>query len=231
MVQAILNDSFSSAIGRTPYQAAFGRPFESLLTRTASQIPEAIAESLSLAETIESVKLRLSKAQESYARQANKHRQEVSFKSGDWIYLRVMKQRLKQVGRKCPKLLFRSYGPFPIIKKVIDVSMKLQLLDSWSMHNVFHVSWLQHFQGDPPTTIPDEEQPDIIDEAEIMEPEQILLHWFRHGTKKQQRQYFLKFKDCGNHEAVWVDEDFFTTYLEVLADYKEAMQLGTRTSP
>ena len=64
-----------------------------------------------------------------------------------------------------------------------------------------------------------------------MEPEQILLHRFRHGTKKQQRQYFLKFKDRGTHEAVWVDEDFFSTYLEVLADYKEAMQLGTSTSP
>ena len=109
--------------------------------------------------------------------------------------------------------------------------MKLQLPDSWSMHTVFHVSWLQHFQGDPPTTIPDEEQPDIIDEAEIMESEQILLHRFRHGTKKQKRQYFLKFKDRGTHEAVWVDEDFFSTYPEVLADYKEAMQLGTSTSP
>ena len=89
--------------------------------------------------------------------------------------------------------------------------MKLQLPDSWSMHNVFHVSWLQHFQGDMPTTILDEEQPDIIDEAEIMEPEQILLHRFRHGTKKQKRQYSLKFKDRGTHEAVWVDEDFFST--------------------
>ena len=66
LVQAILNDSYLSAIGRTPYQAAFGRPFQSLLTRAASQLPEANAENLSLAETIESVKLRLSKAQESY---------------------------------------------------------------------------------------------------------------------------------------------------------------------
>ena len=170
MVHAILNDSYSSAIGRIPYQVAFGRPFQSLLTRAASQLQEANAESLSLVETIESVKLWLSKAQESFSRQANKHRQEVSFKEGDWVYLRIMKQRLKQVGQKCPKLSFRSYGPFPIIKKINDVSMRLQLPDSWSMHNVFHVSWLQHFQGDPPTSISNEE-PELVDDSKVMEPE------------------------------------------------------------
>ena len=130
------------------------------------------------------------------------------FKEGDWVYLRIMKYRLKQVGQKCPKLSFRSYGPFPIIKKVNDVSMKLQLPDSWSMHNVFHVSWLQHFQGKPPTSIPEEDEPELIDDSEVMKSEQILLHRFRHGTNKQQRQYFLKFKDHGTHEAVWVDEEF-----------------------
>ena len=69
LVQAILNDSYSSAIRRTPYRAAFRRPFQSLLTRAASQLPEANTESMSLAETIESVKFRLSKAQEFYSRQ------------------------------------------------------------------------------------------------------------------------------------------------------------------
>ena len=79
--------------------------------------------------------------------------------------------------------------------------------------------------------IPDEEQPEIVDEAEVMEPEQILLHRFRHGSKKKQRQYFLKFKDRGTHEAIWVDEDFFADYPEMLASYKEALQLGTSASP
>ena len=59
--------------------------------------------------------------------------------------------------------------------------MRLRLPPSWTMHNVFHVSGLKLFQGNPPVEIPDEEQPEIVDEAEVMEPEQILLHRFQHG--------------------------------------------------
>ena len=230
LVQAILNDTYSSAVGHTSYEAAFGRPFQSLLTRSVSQVPDANHVSESYAEISGSVKFRLSKAQESYSRQANKHRHDVSFKEGDWVFLRIMKQRLKQVGKKCPKLSFRMYGPFPVISKVNDVSFRLQLPASWTMHNVFHVSWLKLFQGEPPRSVPDEEQPEIVDEAEVLEPEQILLHRFKHGSKKQKRQYFLKFKDRGTHEAAWVDEEFFSDYPLLLASYREAVQLGTGAS-
>ena len=33
-----------------------------------------------------------------------------------------MKQRLKQVGKGCPKLSFRNFGPFPTSKVVDKVS-------------------------------------------------------------------------------------------------------------
>ena len=41
---------------------------------------------------------------------------------GDWEYVRIMKQQLRQVGKKCPKLSFRMYGPFSVIKKINDIS-------------------------------------------------------------------------------------------------------------
>ena len=41
LVQAILNDTHSSSIGRTPYEAAFGKRFSSLLTRMVSPSIEA----------------------------------------------------------------------------------------------------------------------------------------------------------------------------------------------
>ena len=137
LVQAVLNDSYSSSIDRTPYEAAFGRPFQSLLTRSVAKVPEANKITETYAEILESVKLRLKHAQDSYSRQANKHRQDVSINEGDWVYLRIMKQRLKQVGKKCPKLSFRMYGPFPVIKKVNNVSMKLRLPPSWTMMMFF----------------------------------------------------------------------------------------------
>ena len=148
----------------------------------------------------------------------------MSINEGDWVYLRIMKQRLKQVGKKCPKLSFRMYGPFSVVKKVNNVSMKLCLPPSWTMHDVFNVSWLKVYQGPPPAQVPDEEQPYILDEAEFLEPEQILLHRFKHGLGKKVRQYLTKFKDRGTHEAVWLDVDFFQEYPDLLASYQEAMQ-------
>ena len=58
------------------------------------------------------MKERIAKTQEAYTRQANKSRKEVAYKEGDWVYLRIMKQRLKHVGKHCPKLSFRSFAPF-----------------------------------------------------------------------------------------------------------------------
>ncbi|MCO5614273.1 hypothetical protein L7F22_068551 [Adiantum nelumboides] len=46
-------------------------------------------------------------------------------------------------------------------------------------------------------TFSDEKQLERVDEDEVMEPQHILLHQSKHGTKKQARQYFLKFKDRG----------------------------------
>ena len=225
LVQAILNDTHSSSIGRTPYEAAFGKRFSSLLTRSVSPSLEANRTVESYSEIMESVKERIAKAQEAYTRQANKSRRAVHYKEGDWVYLRIMKQRLKQVGKRCPKLSFRSFGPFPIMKVINEVSMQLRLPQSWTMHNVFHVSWLKPYVGPALTDIAEEQQPEVLDEAEVIEPEQILLHRWKHGSGRRKRQFFTKFRERGTHEAVWLDQEFFLEYPQILADYLDAMQL------
>lgn len=198
LVQAILNDTFSSSIDRTPYEAAFGKRFSSLLTRSVSPSIEANRTVESYAEIMESVKERIAKAQEAYARQAIKSRRAVHYKEGDWFYLRIMKQRLKQVGKRCPKLSFQSFGPFPIIKVINEVSMQLRLPQSWTMHNVFHVAWLKSYIGPPIVDINDAQQTEVFNDAEIIEPEQILLHRWKHGSGKQLRQYLLSHQISGS---------------------------------
>ncbi|MCO5578142.1 hypothetical protein L7F22_031980 [Adiantum nelumboides] len=110
-------------------------------------------------------------------------------KIGDWVYLRLMKQKLKQVGRRCPKLSFHSFGPFPIIKEINAVSFQLRLPPSWTMHNVFHVSWLKPYVGPPLEDVTDEQEPEVLDEAQVIEPEQILLYRWKHGSGRRQRQF------------------------------------------
>ena len=44
------------------------------------------------------------------------------------------------------------------------------------MRNVFHVSWLKPYVGPTLDDVPDKQQPEILDEAEVIKPEQVLLH-------------------------------------------------------
>lgn len=64
----------------------------------------------------------------------------------------------------------------------------------------------------------------MVNEAEeVIEPEQVLLPCWKHGSDRRLRQFYTKFKDRGIYEVVWLDEDFFQEYPQLLADYLEAM--------
>ncbi|MCO5594209.1 hypothetical protein L7F22_048234 [Adiantum nelumboides] len=50
--------------------------------------------------------------------------------------------------------------------KIEAVSFQLRLSPSWTMHNVFHVSWLKPYVGPPLDDMTDEQQPEVLDKAE-----------------------------------------------------------------
>ena len=108
------------------------------------------------------------------------------------------------------------------VKQINEVSIQLRLPTSWTMHGVFHVSWLKPYVGPAFEDVTDEQ---ILDEAEIIEPEQLLLHRWKHGSGRRQRQYLTKFRDRGTHETVWLDQEFFLEFPQLLADYLDAMRL------
>ncbi|MCO5558005.1 hypothetical protein L7F22_011580 [Adiantum nelumboides] len=63
-----------------------------------------------------------------------------------------------------------------IIERINDVSFRLSLLDTWKIHNAFHVSLLKPFRGDVPYDGELDEQPEVEENEEILVPEQILAH-------------------------------------------------------
>ena len=85
------------------------------------------------------------------------------------------------------KLFPRQYGPFRVATKVSHVAYKLDLLDYWRIHNVFHTSLLTLYHetkehGPNFLALP----PDIIDDTLEWEVEKILKEWeFRRWQKKQ----------------------------------------------
>jgi hypothetical protein len=79
--------------------------------------------------------------------QADRHRREVFFAVGDYVYLRLQPYRQKSVAfRSSLKLSPRFFGPFKIIARIRTVADKLDLPVGAQIHNVFHVSLLRkHF--------------------------------------------------------------------------------------
>ena len=56
-----------------------------------------------------------------------------------------------------------------------------ELFQSLTMRNVFRVSWLKPYIGPPINSVLDEQQPEVLDKAEVIELEQIPLHRLKHG--------------------------------------------------
>ncbi|MCO5601589.1 hypothetical protein L7F22_055712 [Adiantum nelumboides] len=72
--------------------------------------------------------------------------------------------------------IFLHTDVYQITERINDVSFRLRLLDTWKIHNAFHVSLLKPFRGDVPDDGESDEQPEVEENEEILVPEQILAH-------------------------------------------------------
>ena len=76
--------------------------------------------------------------------QADKNRTERMFEVGDWVYLKLQPYVHTSLARRSSqKLGFKYFGPFKVLKKVGQVSYKLELPESARIHPVIHVSPLK----------------------------------------------------------------------------------------
>lgn len=80
----------------------------------------------------------------------DKHRHDITFAIGDWVYVRLRPYRQTSLAPAYTKLAKRFYGPFQVIKRISPVAFKLQLPESSWIHPVFHVSLLKLHQGPLP---------------------------------------------------------------------------------
>ena len=82
------------------------------------------------------------------------------------------------------KLQKRFVGPFEIVEKIGTQSYKVQLPDTWSIHNVFHVSLLKRWK----TSVFQSEEAAPQEELDVED----------HGTKEVER--ILRWRKTGRHQ-------------------------------
>ena len=110
------------------------------------------------------------------------------YKPRDQVWLEVTHLKLPHQGFK---LNPKQYGPFKILSAISPVAFKLELPVSWTIHLVFHASLLTpyiktHAHG-PNYSCP---PPDLINDEEQYEVEQIRNHW--HHRHSRTLQYLIK---------------------------------------
>lgn len=87
--------------------------------------------------------------------QHDKHKREIEFSEGEWVWVKLKPYRqhsLDHRGQYSPKY----YGPYQVESKIGAVSYRLALPASSKIHPVFHASLLKpcHGRPNPKQTIP-----------------------------------------------------------------------------
>jgi hypothetical protein len=145
------NSSLHSALGCSPFKAMYG--YDATLGAAPVMTPDTPP---SVAEIIANRELHLDSLEENLARAhnrmklfADKKRQDYNFSVGDQVLLKLQSYTQSTVASKpYPKLAYKFYGPYTILKKVSTAAYRLQLPKHAEIHPVFHISQLKPFTPD-----------------------------------------------------------------------------------
>lgn len=198
----------------TPFEAVYGRPPPSLLSYVTdtARVQNVEEELISRDRTLTILKDNLTRA--------DRKRMERHFAMGDHVLLKLQPYRQASVRGALPqKLEPRYFGPYPIVSKIGSVAYKLLLPIEAKIHDVFHVSQLKSYRGDPNRAIRD--YPKWWEFPE-KQPAEVLGRWITKKGNQAATEVLIKWKEEEEEAATWEN-------LEELHQKYPHFDLGTRS--
>ncbi len=214
------NNSLNSSIQTTPFVADLGYHPRSWVTPNASMSNKNSKDIFEIQrnidDRIELLRELNKSAQESYSIQANKSRiPGPDFKVGDLVML-----NRKNIKTQRSKLKFdaKFVGPFKITKKINDVAFRLELPQSWRIHNVFHKWLLEPIGNNPfPNQITNPPPPELIEDDFEFEVDEIVDYRLFRGKKPQ---FLVHWKGYSYDRNTWEPEEHLSNATDLLDQFK-----------
>ena len=169
----------------------------------------------------------IEKSQEKQRKYANNHRRDFEqLEIGDLVLLSTTNLKSTGPGR-AEKLSPQRIGPFRITRVLSKLNYELDLPEMMNKkYNVFHISLLTKYHPNDtnkfpsrPTTIT-RPPPEVIDNDEVYEVEQILKHRYN-GNK---RQYLVHWKGYDIHESTWEPLSSFKFHRDLVNKYEQKVR-------
>jgi hypothetical protein len=144
------NTSYHTTIHMTPFEAVYGQNPPSFLSYFlgVSKV-QVVDQNLTVQEDIlRTLKDNLVMAQNRMKQQADQGHSECQFVEGYQVFLRLQPYKKNSLkADHCQKLAPKFYGPYIVLKRVVQVAYQLALPSHYKLHIVFHVSYLKKVIG------------------------------------------------------------------------------------
>ena len=209
LVEFAYNNSYHASIGMAPYEALYGRKCRSPICweevgERKIYGPELVEQTK---QSIETIKKRLTAAQDRQRKYANLGRKNKEFEVGEKVLLKISPWKgVMRFGKK-GKLSPRYIGPFEILRRVGNVSYQLALPpDLQYIHDVFHISVLKMYKPDNRHVLayePINVEPDLTYEEQ---PIKIIDHKIKELRNKSVKMVKVVWKNHLIEEATWEPE-------------------------
>jgi hypothetical protein len=220
------NDKINASTKTTPFFSMYGQhPWKGVepIYKTKSEHAKNFASRMQ--KVRDEAAASLSKAQETMTKRYNlRRRTEPKFKVGDKVYVEATD--IKQ-NRPSKKLSDKRVGPYVILEKRGEAAWKLNIPTTDRKYPVFNEELLTKYYEPPPHRTEERPAPEIIEDREEYEVEEILDHR-RIGRGYQ---YYVKWKKTPVSEATWEpSRNLLPRAAVVLAEYIVAKNLPSPKS-
>ena len=141
-------------------------------------------------------------------KQADQHRNEISFDVGEWVFLRLQpyKQISLKQAKKDNKLSPKYYGPYKVLQNIGTKAYKLELPASSRVHPIFHVSCLKKVIGE--NLLVQAIFPELDEEGKIiLEHDSVMKTRTRQLRNRSISEYLIMWKNLHIEDSTWEDEN------------------------